>query len=502
MALDDAFQADTDAALADLAQRPRPVARQTPSFSMWGLAKAAPRGAVAGVAQATGSGADILGAFGQVLGSLGQDDWLMPDPVKAAADTEKARKRLQEQGGPDYSSDVGRSFRNVGRDYMPDPVTAHSAEQAVAGLFRMGTKAVAAGALLGPIGGAVAAGAEEGFSTADDLREQGVDLATRTKVGGVSAVVNAASFALPVAGPTWKATAGLAVAGGPAAFIGQNAATREILQSANYGTIADQYDPFDPVGLALSTILPLGFGALAMRGAKSGRTAVPDVAGKVDDALPAGTASAADADVPALRPDPEAVDAARVNLLRENIDNTRMTPHDDLAGAAAHSGAVARAIDQLADGGRVDVADMVPATIASRIDAELAPRVARAMDEIAPALREMDPPPAVATAADVDVPLAAARADAAAPLATVADGADARPTTGDAPAAPKLVSESPEIDMATTRLEVDQPDLMVQLDDMDAPVSVGDLMKTVREQLSRELGESPLLEVAAACFVS
>lgn len=486
MGLDAAFQSNTDAVLLDMAQRPRPPVKQTPTFSTWGLVKAAPRGALSGLSQAIGSAADVLEGAAQVQGSLGQDDWMMPDPVDAARQTEEARKRLKEQGGPTFNSDVGQSFRNVGRDYMPDPVTAHGAEQAVANLFRVGVKAVGAGVALGPVAGAVTAGAEEGFSTADDLREQGVDLATRTRVGAVTAAFTAGSFALPVAGATWKATAGLALAGGPASFIGQNAATRQILANADYGSIANQYDPFDPVGLTLSTLLPLGFGALAMRGARGAKAHEPAaVPGEVpvNDTAPGG------------RPDADAVDAARVNLLRENVDNTRPTPPNDLAGGAAHDVAMSRAIDQMAAGERVAVSDVVSPNAFSRIAEELEPRIARALDEIGPVVRAADPPMAPA-------------AEALTPARLVADVAQGEQIAAAAKApesavpAARLVSESPDVERAASLIEADRPDLLVHLDGEAAPVPLGELMKRIREELRRDLQESPLIEAAAACFVS
>lgn len=488
MAIDDAFSSSTNAVLLDMAQRPRPPVKQAPAFSMWGLVKAGPSGALAGLSQAAGSAADILDATAQVSGSLGTEDWLMPDPAKAARDTEAARQRLQEQGGPTYRSEVGRSFRNVARDYMPDPVTAHGAEQAVANLFRLGTKAIGAGAVLGPIAGAAVAGAEEGFSAADDLAEQGVDLATRTKVGAVTGAFTAGSFALPVAGQTWARTAALAVAGGPAAFIGQNAATREILNNADYSTLANQYDPFDPVGLTLSTLLPLGFGALAMRGARGA---------KAGEAVPPGEVPVTER-AGGTHPDAESVDAARVNLLRENIDNTRPVPAEDLAGSAAHDTSVARAIDQMAAGERVAVSDAAPAGALARISDDLDVRLTRALDEIIPAMRAADAPPASALAAtsDVVVPRAAAEVRPAADVAPVQRGAE------DSTSQPKLVSEAPEVDRAVNILEAEQPDLMVHLDGMDAPMRLGELMQKVRDDLTRDLQEAPLIEAAAACFLS
>lgn len=467
MPLDDAFDTGTSAALLDMTQRPQAPKPQAPSFSMWATTKAAPKGVAAGAAQGMGSTADVLGAFGDVLGSMGDAGGQgmfggLTDQERK--DSNAAREKLMTEG-VNFNSEVGRSFRDVGKDYLPDPVTAHGAEQAVGNLFRLGSKALAAGALLGPYGGAALAGAEEGFTASDELGQQGVDLGTRTKVGLTKGVLTAGAFALPVAGSTWLKTAGLAVAGGPVSFVAENATTKAILENANYSKLADQYDPFDPAGLALATLLPLGFGAASMRAAAKGAK------GK------------AEADAPATsHPDPEIVDAARVNLLRENIDNTRLTEPRDLAGGAAHDAAVSRAIDQMAAGERVAVSDIAPAGIAARVVDELQPRLAHAMEEIGPAIRALDPPP-VRAAAEPPVAVVPVPAQAAQP-------------------AFKLVSESPEVDRATNLIEAERPALMVQLDGMDAPVRMADLMKQIREDLGRDLQEAPLIEAAAACFVS
>lgn len=479
MALDAAFQATTDAALLDMAQRPQAPKPRVPSFSIWGTVAAAPKGLAAGANEGAGSTADMLGAFGDVAGQLGDAGgagMFGGISEKERKEANVARDKLL-SSGPDYNSEGGRSFRNAAKDYMPDPVTVHAAEQGVANLFRLGGKAVAAGVTMGAVPGAVVAGLEEGFTTADALGQQGVDLATRTKVGGVTAAFTAASFAIPVAGPGVKSTVGLALAGGPLSFMGQNAATREILNNANYGAIANQYDPFDPVGLALSTLLPLGFGAIALRAGKGAKAGA-----KVDEAPPAVTHS-----------DAEAVDAARVNLLRENVDNSRPTPAGDLPGAAAHDAAMSRAIDQASAGERVEVTDVAGVRGLERINDELAPRIARAVDEMAPTLKALE-----AEAAPVRV--AAEPAAVTIPKAPEAPG----PAAGspEAAATVKLVSESPEIDRASNLIEAERPDLMVHLDGMDAPVKLSELMQRIREDLGRELQEAPLIEAAATCFIS
>lgn len=346
--LDEAFQQGTEAALADMAARPPAPKKQEPAFSLWGMVRGGAKAVPAGAAEGMASGVEVGQAIGErVPESMNNPLGRVPVLNMIMSTMQTGADAVQQKDEVFRESEVGRSLRNVAQDYMPDPVTAHGAEVATAEFMRLATKAVTAGMVAGPVPGAVIAGAEEGFTTADKLAEQGVDLQTRTKVGAVTGAVNAAGFALPVAGKTVGQTVGLALAGGPASFIAQQTATREILQNADYTQLADQYDPFDPVGLTLSTIVPLGFGAMAMRGAAKAKA----------------------------RASQEEVEAARVMLQNEHLAATNPNPPTDIQGANLHRTAVAQAIDQLADGQRVDVTDLVSPEAAQRITAEMQQRV-------------------------------------------------------------------------------------------------------------------------------
>ena len=79
--------------------------------------------------------------------------------------------------------------------------------------------------------------------------------------------------ALPAAGQTLAGTAGLYLAGGPGGYVAQQALTRQILDGAGYDKLADRYDPLDPVGLALSGLVPLPFAAVGYRNARAGQAA-------------------------------------------------------------------------------------------------------------------------------------------------------------------------------------------------------------------------------------
>lgn len=195
---------------------------------------------------------------------------------------------------------TARSARDFERTLRPDPATASTAEQLVYGLGSGLTQAGIGAIVAGPAGAAAALGGGEGATVTDDLQRQGVDDTTARAAGAVTGVVNAASVALPMFGPTLKATAGLYLAGGPGGFMAQQAMTSQILQNAGYNKIAQQFDPLDPLGLALSALVPLpfaGYGAMRnIRTAKALKAGdVPPVAPVVPEAptVPRETVDAA-----------------------------------------------------------------------------------------------------------------------------------------------------------------------------------------------------------------
>ncbi len=174
--------------------------------------------------------------------------------------------RQQVQSGEAFSSENGTALRATARSMMPDPATSNAVENVLFSGARGLTKAFGYSIAATPFVGATLFGADEAMTEADKLKAEGVDIGTRTKVGALTGVFAGAGAALPVAGRTISQTAALVVAGGPGAFVAQQAATRAILRDADYSKISDQYDPFDPVGLAVSAIVPGAFGALHMRG--------------------------------------------------------------------------------------------------------------------------------------------------------------------------------------------------------------------------------------------
>lgn len=330
--------------------RPEPVV--PPSWSAWSLVTAVPRGIGEAAHQVVGSTADLAKAYRFFRDAT-------PQQLRAGVPVEQ------------YSSDFGDYVRDRGRELRPDPASASAAEQVLYGFARGAAKIVGAAVVAGPAG-VVAAGLEEGMSQSDELRRQGVGVEPRTRAGVVQGA-GLALAALPAFGATWGQTAALYVAGGPGGYVAQQAMTREILRTAGHERVAEQFDPLDPVGLAVASLLPAGFAWLGMRGQKLAAAAqsLPDLpradaGAPAPDAAPFPSEPTAIAraidkrfgDQHALYPD-EVVDAARVAYQAE-VRSASDPGAGGMRTADAHEAALSRAEDQIARGDAVSVADVAP----------------------------------------------------------------------------------------------------------------------------------------------
>lgn len=357
--LDDLFEAQNLLTLRDAGLRPPPVPKQATSFSAWKTATATPRGVVAGAAQGGAFFADVIGAFGQVsdaTGTISARGMFATQSDQERQASEQAAQRMRTEGLDFSTGDPARQFAEFLR---PDPEAAHAAERLLFDFARIGTKATAYVAAGGPIvGGALTAG-DEGLTAADELKQQGVDVATRTKAGAVIGGLTGVSVALPMAGSTVRETAGLVVAGGPLSFMAQQAGVRKILQDADYTHLASQYDPFDPVGLTLSTLIPAAFGAHGLRvnrQAAAARAAEEFRTGPVPSEETSIAAAAREA---SGRPSEDVVDAARVMVQKAQRDSANPFRPDDWRAYAVHEQAFARAVDQIMSGQPVRVNDVL-----------------------------------------------------------------------------------------------------------------------------------------------
>ena len=316
----------TDDTLQALPRNVAPVVPE-PKFSVWDATTALPR--------------SVLTASAEVMASVSE---LAYAPIKRkSVDTPAEAMR----------NDFADALRDRGREFAPDPQTASTAEQLIYGFGRAASKVVAGALVAGPFG-VLGAGLEEANTVSVDLADKGVDADTRKRAAAVQGA-GLALAALPLVGQTLPATAALYVAGGPGAFVAQQALTRQIMQQGGYDKMAEQYDPFDPVGLAVSALVPLPFVALGVRGQRVAR------AQQAEREFQAGPLPSEPAPVAAavLAYPAEVVDAARVmfGVERRQASNRGGTT---MRAADQHEAAMVRAEELMSRGESVNVADLVP----------------------------------------------------------------------------------------------------------------------------------------------
>lgn len=259
--IDTLYQDSIDKSLDDQLQRPKPVAPPPPpGFSFGALAKSPVQGIGAGLSEGAASMAETTGAFGQVLGATdGSSQGMFSiGTEKEQKDRLEASNKMATQG-IDMSNQVGDTFRAQAKDMMPDPATTHASAQIVAGLANFTTKAVGYTMTLGPAG-PLALGGDVALTESDRLKQQGVDLPTRTKAGAVAGGLAAASVVVPMSGATALTRFAKGVAMGEGTIVGQSLAEKAILKAAGYDKISDSFDPLDPVALALG-VVPGALGA-------------------------------------------------------------------------------------------------------------------------------------------------------------------------------------------------------------------------------------------------
>jgi hypothetical protein len=531
--LDDAYQAGTTAALQDLALRPaapQPVEQRR--FSAWRMGTAAPRGIAAATNEVLGTVADVVKAFG-TASALTLDSDPIARATLARESIEEGRRQAKAEidRGDLMTSGAGDALRAGAEFWAPDPVTAHAAESLVFDFTRVGGKVVGGAVAAGPFGLAAAAG-EEGVTQADKLRQKGVGLATRAAVGGVTAAAVGIGAAVPLAGTTLAKTAGLVAAGGPGTFVAQQLATRELLNNAGFGEIANTYDPFDPVGLAVSTLIPAGFGAYGLRAARA-RSAADAAAADASMLASPEPPSAMTPAAAAARGyvDETMVDAARVSYAVEQRRAGSLADPDDLRAAAQDEQALSQAALQMARGERVEVTALAPevapravlarmSEIAGRMDeamADLDARVQNALPETVAAPRAADARAEPATAEpDLDAPAAAAAAldklmagDLNAAL-RIAQEAMAKP--GEMQFQPQPIRPPAEATVSPEQarlaeLEAANPtaldaEVVTGWDDKGVAterMTARDYLAEVQRAASEEVADARLLEVAVQC---
>lgn len=354
--LDELYPDETRAVLRDRMTRPAPITLESPGLfaNFW-------RAAGGALVVAPLETARAVGAIGRfvlpVVPPQGGPTYEEIDPVESQIEpfpTERWEGSTYEE--------IDTRIRGHIERFTPDPLETGTASQIVFGAGKVLGKAVGYGLAGGVPGAVVGTALDEGINETLRLTDQGVDPETAAKVGAVHGLVTGASIALPAAGVTKLGTAGIVAATGPGAFMGEMATARAILEAEDYTDVAREYDPFDPVGLGVSTVIPavVGIAVHAAR-ARHGKVAPP-------------------------RPSSGDVAAARRVIDAEHANGTALVARTDVEGMAAHVDALETAKRQLDAGEKVDVLDV------ARVDEDrIAPHAAKVRETLDTARLTEDP---------------------------------------------------------------------------------------------------------------
>lgn len=162
-----------------------------------------------------------------------------------------------------------KRFRQLAKEeYTPSDSAVGAAGQLIFGVGTELTKM----AMAAPLGAAAPAAyaANTGIHQYQSMMDEGVDKDTALDVAFTTALTSAIGMKVPMAIGKTRQQSGLAGAGiNEAMLISENATIQYILDNADYGDIAQRFDPWDPLGSAINVITGGVFGYAAGKGAKA-----------------------------------------------------------------------------------------------------------------------------------------------------------------------------------------------------------------------------------------
>lgn len=310
---DELFPGERAASLSQSVQRPYSPPEQPGAFTGMGSA----------IADAFPYAANTAGsAWAAVLDAYGKASAYRDAPTVAmmhgetAPDLDKLQRETIGQMG---NSQDARQFRERAQHYLPDPSTVGMAGQITHGVLSSLAKAGAYAVSAGPAA-PVLFGADLGINRAQELTDKGVDSGTAAAAGAITGVASAAGMRLPAAmGATRLQSAAIGAAVNPALNVVEIGGIHALLEGADYEAIAAQYQPFDPVNLAVAAVTGAAFGAGFHRGRPGVQRLTPD---EHAAALTMHEARIRDADALVRPSDIEAANVAREAqiLARQQLD--------------------------------------------------------------------------------------------------------------------------------------------------------------------------------------
>lgn len=415
--------------------------------------------------------------------------------VSAIDPREDLEGYLEEQALSREGATVADPLLRRGIDRLkPDAQASTIASLVLQDAFRLATKAAGYYAAGGTAAAVAGTAADEGLTGFRELRDKGVDPQTAASVGAVRAATTGVGMAIPVAGSTVLRSVALGSVGGPGSFMAEQAITRDILERAKYPELAAEHDPFDPVGLGVSILVPAAFGGAVHLGrSRVARRAEGEAAPEVHP-------------VEALADTPEVRDAAHVAFQSQAVDVAMLGNRADPQVRATHVQALddaARAMDA-GEPVRVSTLEVDPVK-AQRVAEEVGARL-RAVDAELGALRLADidaSPTALLGDSPLTDPAAGMPGATPGPLQAIVDqvrqvlGIEPRARPSEAPS-----EQSPAMQRAQ-RIVDERPELPVRMDDDGSPARpAGELLAAERQRNRAERDEAQSAYAAAIeCFL-
>ena len=411
------------------------------------------------------AGREVLRALSPVLDAYGKAAAFRDAPEQTmmrglpTPDMQQVKRETIDRMG---ENDMRRTLtRSLERDYTLDPQSTGTAAQIVHGVTKTLGKAVGYGAIGGLPAAAAGLAIDEGANETMRLQDQGVDTETAAKAGAIHGLASGGSVFIPGFGTTALKTAGLVAASGPGLFMAEQAAINHILESENYDEIAEQYDPLDPVGLTVSTLMAAAGGAAGM--ASRSRIRAMDA---------------------------ETVAAARITQMERAIEQSALTRQDDPVGMQQHAQALQNARQAIDEGEAVSVPAEVVDIATAR---EAAARVPVA--ELRSAMDEAEP-----MVANSDIVIPTSRAEAELASVSAREAETGNPVSLDAQG---LVKEDPEVQQA--RQLIAENDIAIRTgeaeDGSPAYQSARQMLDDADATLELAQQESSALRAAVTCFL-
>lgn len=313
------YQPQTDRVIRDQVLRPTVPPSAEPGLfsgtgsSLWRAAGAATAETLRGLHRAITASSDDVLARQQAEA----DDALAGEILKHRVDLELRQESRDAE------------LRRFREGMTPDPATTGEAARLTFDIARPVLKAVGYTMAAGPFGGAALFGLDEGATGYMEMRDRGVGPDVAAEVGAVRGLTMGVGAAIPAVGSTLAKTVLLGAGVNPALFVAEQAATKAVLERADYDELAKQYNPLDPIGLALSA----GFGLF----------------------LSGGMYGAGRARARLFAPDGPEVAAAQVTRLAVERQKAALHAPGDAEGANAHADALATAHAALENGEAVHV---------------------------------------------------------------------------------------------------------------------------------------------------